>query len=345
MAEPTPYDLEQDARIETIESLVTAEHQPPAGTEYSYPVANQGITQEQFRTMMRAAGKGTFVQHDEDGAQISYKLIRHDSDAETNQRNTLILRPSSHTGKAETVSNGFFHVLTEDMELPFPPVTSTTTYHVTATYDPRKFKTEPLKIEVYPGTPPVSEGRDHVELWTVKREPNQLLSQATLTQKAAWISSVITAFAFHQLPDPWDVDYGTLGVVLDTGTGVHDLYSSRGVHGWAPLVDQQTFEGNYLTNGWENYGSEFGPFKATVSRGWVHLQGVIRNGPWSTTRSFAHLPANMRPSDARIIPAYATGSNLLLDVRVHPSGAMKFSHTPGDRPSWISFDGVSYPLN
>ena len=45
MAEPTPYDLEQDARIETIESLVTAEYQPPEGVEYSYPVANQGITQ------------------------------------------------------------------------------------------------------------------------------------------------------------------------------------------------------------------------------------------------------------------------------------------------------------
>ena len=49
MAEPTAYDIEQDARIETIESLVTAEYQPPAGVEYSFPVANQGITQEQFR--------------------------------------------------------------------------------------------------------------------------------------------------------------------------------------------------------------------------------------------------------------------------------------------------------
>src|SRR5699024_392446 len=150
MAEATEYDKLQDQRLDQLESLITAEYQPPAGTEYSYPVANQGITQEQFRTMMRAAGKGTFVQHDEDGAQIAYRLIKHDTDSETNQRNTLILRPSSHTGKAETVSNGFFHVLTEDMELPFPAVTTATTYHVTITYDPRLFKTTPLKIEVYP---------------------------------------------------------------------------------------------------------------------------------------------------------------------------------------------------
>ena len=57
MAEPTPYDLEQDARIETIESLVTAEYQPPEGTEYSFPVANQGITQEQFRLMFLEIGR------------------------------------------------------------------------------------------------------------------------------------------------------------------------------------------------------------------------------------------------------------------------------------------------
>jgi len=343
MADPTAYDELQDERLDSLESLITAEYEPPAGAQYSYPVASQGITQEQFRTMMRAAGKGTFVQHDEGGAQIAYRLIKHDTDSETNQRNTLILRPSSHTGKAETVSNGFFHVLTEDMELPFPAVTTATTYHVTITYDPRLFKTTPLKIEVYPGEPPTTNGRDHVVLWTVRREPNQLLSQATLTQKAAWISSVITCFAYHQLPEPWEVNYGTLGVVVNTTTGVSDLYTSRGVHGWVPLVETKPFTGRLLVNNWENY-EQFGPFGAKVERGRVYLQGVIRNGQWSSSLSFAHLPDDMRPSVTRIIPGWATGAEKIVDVRVSPNGAMRFNNTRGDRPAWVSFDGVSFDI-
>ena len=228
---PSNYDLIQDGRLDDLESLITADHQPPEGTEYSYPVASQGITQEQFRTMMRAAGKGTFVASSEEGAQVAYRLHTHATDSETNQRNTLILRPPTGSRKAESVSNGFFHVLTEDMELPFPAVTTATTYHVTVTYDPRLFKTTPLKIEVYPGTPPTSNGRDHIVLFTVQREPNQLLSQATITTKGAWISSVVTTFAFDRLPEPWDVDYGTLGVVVDH-TGLVEIYTSRGIHGW-----------------------------------------------------------------------------------------------------------------
>src|SRR5699024_12188470 len=119
------------------------------------------------------------TQHTSDTAQNSYRLEAHASDEETNQRNTLLLRPAPSFNQAETASNGFFHVLTETMELPFPAVTSSTTYHVTVTYDPRLFKTTPLKIEVYPGPPPTTYGRDHIVLFKVQREPNQLLSQAT----------------------------------------------------------------------------------------------------------------------------------------------------------------------
>ena len=115
MAEPTNYDLIQDGRLDSLESLITAEYQPPAGTEYSYPVASQGITQDQFRNMMRGLGKGTITQHTSDTAQNSYRLVDHSSDAETNQRNTLILRPATNTGQAETASNGFFHVRTDHM--------------------------------------------------------------------------------------------------------------------------------------------------------------------------------------------------------------------------------------
>src|SRR5699024_2869029 len=192
MAEATEYDKLQDGRLDELESLISAEYEPPAGTEYSFPVANQGITQEQWQQMMMPIGDGSIVQNQHES---SYILRTHTSDAETNQRNTLILEAGEgSSGKSEAVMAGFFHRLTESIELPFPPVTTTTVYHVTITYDPREFKTNPLKIQVYPGTPPTTHGRQHHRLYRVTRRPNELLSQATIEKINPWISPVITVF-------------------------------------------------------------------------------------------------------------------------------------------------------
>src|SRR5699024_6500635 len=101
MADPTSYDLEQDARIESLESLVTAEYEPPSGVEDSFPVANQGITQEQWQQMMMPIGDGSIVQNEHES---SYILRAHQSDSETNQRNTLILEAGEgSSGRSEAV--------------------------------------------------------------------------------------------------------------------------------------------------------------------------------------------------------------------------------------------------
>src|SRR5699024_7047445 len=144
MAEATEYDKLQDGRLDSLESLITAEYEPPEGVEYSFPVANQGITQEQFRLMSLGQANGMIhgdngtVNDSPNSTGYRYYLEGHSSDSETNQRNTLILRAGT---SAESIVEGFYHRLTEDMELPFPAVTTTTVYHVTITYDPRDFKT------------------------------------------------------------------------------------------------------------------------------------------------------------------------------------------------------------
>ena len=344
---PSDYDLHvQNPRLDELESLITAEYQPPEGVEYSYPVANQGITQTQFRNMMRALGKGTITQHNSDTAQSSYRLEPHASDAETNQRNTLLLRPAPTFNQAETASNGFFHVLTEAMELPFPSVTSKTTYYVCVTYDPRKVKTDPLKIEVYPGTPPTSEGRDHVVLFTVTRSPNQLLSQAPIGRINHWLGNVINAWSYNELPDPTTVEYGTLAVCLipsserDTGP---ELYSSRGVHGWIPVYDEEVVNPT-LVNEWEHY-SAFGAFKGRVSRGRVYLQGTIRRGIWSSGRNIARLPRAAWPSRTCFLSVNRSGDGVIPDIRINNRGEINISAVrDSSTPSWVNFDGVSYPL-
>lgn len=225
MAEPTNYDKLQDGRLDQLESLITAEYQPPAGVEYSFPVANQGITQEQFRLMFLGQANGMIhgdngtVNDSPNSTGYRYYLEGHDSDSETNQRNTLILRAGT---SAESIVEGFYHRLTEDMELPFPAVTTTTLYRVTLTYDPRKFKTSPVNIEVWNAEPPTAHGQIHLLLHTVERRPNQLLSQATITRYRQYTAGLVSVQNVSQLPDVDSVPAGTLAVPSSTeASGVY----------------------------------------------------------------------------------------------------------------------------
>lgn len=222
---PSDYDrYVQDPRLDELESLVTAEYRPPEGVEYSYPVANQGITQEQFRLMNLGQANGMIhgdngvVNDSPNSTGWRYYLEGHDSDSETNQRNTLILRAGT---SAESIVEGFYHRLTEDLELPFPPVTSTTVYHVTVTYDPRDFRTNPVKIQVYPGTPPESQGRVHMLLYEVERRPNQILSQAKITRYRPYTAGLLSVQNRNQLPDPAQYPAGTLVVPSAEGQGLY----------------------------------------------------------------------------------------------------------------------------
>src|SRR5699024_7016938 len=137
----------------------------------------------------------------------------HAPDSDTNQPNTLSLRAGT---SAEAIVEGFYHRLTEDMELPFPPVTTTTVYRVTLTYDPRKFKTSPVNIEVWNGEPPTAYGQVHVLLHTVERRPNQLLSQATITRYRQYTAGLLSVQNESQLPDVDSVPAGTLAVPSST---------------------------------------------------------------------------------------------------------------------------------
>src|SRR5699024_6651647 len=109
---PSDYDLIQDDRLDELESLVSAEYKPPEGVEYSFPVANQGITQEQFRLMNLGQANGMIlgdnvtVNDSPDSTGYRYYLEGHDSDSQTNQRNTHILRAGT---SAESIVEGFYH--------------------------------------------------------------------------------------------------------------------------------------------------------------------------------------------------------------------------------------------
>jgi hypothetical protein len=234
--DPTPYDLLQDAEISVLQELVTPYYSPPGDQEYSFPVVGQGVSSEMFQQISRAAGTGVFVQHDAEGAQSPYRLTgMPGGDAETNAQNTMMLRTSNVTGRSEAAISGFFHTQTEDMVISFPPVTTSTTYYLALTYDPRREEEEsgPIRIEVHANDLPTTHRRKHIVLYTVRREPNQLLTQATITRTLPWLGHVINVWSYDDLPEPTSVEYGTLAVVVNPSRGhVPNIYTNRGVHGW-----------------------------------------------------------------------------------------------------------------
>lgn len=346
MAEPTAYDEIQDGRLDDLESLITAEYQPPEGTEYSFPVSNQGITQDQFRLMHLGQANGMIhgnngiVNDSPDSTGYRYYLDRHDSDSETNQRNTLILRAGT---SAESIVEGFYHRLTEDLELPFPPVTTTTVYHVTITYDPRDFKTNPVRIQVYPGEPPTSHGRVHLLLHTVERRANQLLSQATVTRYRPYTAGIVAVQNERQLPDVDSYPAGTLAVPSSReATGVY-VRSNTSPKRWI----------NTMTSDWENLESMNGwrpssptPRARRTPLG-VQLVGRYNGVEANNSRSLARLPEGMRPARLRrflvAVTDSASGGNFSR-LEVDSDGILTF-RTQSDRANYVELDNVILPLD
>ena len=342
MAEPTPYDLEQDARIETIESLVTAEYQPPAGVEYSFPVANQGITQEQFRLMHLGQANGMIhgdngtVNDSPNSTGYRYYLEGHATDSETNQRNTLILRAGT---SAEAIVEGFYHRLTEDMELPFPPVTTTTVYRVTLTYDPRKFKTSPVNIEVWNAEPPTAHGQTHVLLHTVERKPNQLLSQAKITRYRQYTAGLLSVQNESQLPDPASVPAGTLAVPSASGRGifVRSNTSLAWVDPVAPSPWEDVFQIN--RNGWTVGEYAEKPMARLTATG-IQLKGFFfRNN--ATLPTFGRIINSRFFPNRRIRTPMATSGQTVSVLIIETNGDLTIAG--GFNGTYVSVDGVNYP--
>ena len=343
---PSDYDIHvQNPRIDQLESLVTAEYEPPSGVEYSFPVANQGITQEQFRLMNLGQANGMIhgdngtVNDSPDSTGYRYYLEGHDSDSETNQRNTLLLRAGT---SAESIVEGFYHRLTEDMELPFPAVTSTTLYRVTLTYDPRKFKTNPVSIEVWNGEPPTAHGQIHLLLHTVERKPNQLLSQATITRFRQYTAGVVSVQNETQLPDWRSVPAGTLAVPSSTdGSGIY-VRSNTSPGRWANTMAgewENIFYGN--RGGWTPATGTFAPLARITPLG-IQLKGQFnRNNAqgdvFGKIRASEYLP-NRRYR----IPMGTSGSTVSVLI-IDPDGDMSIAGGYGG--TYVSVDGIIIPHN
>lgn len=350
MADPTEYDLVQDQQIKDLQDLVQTNQTPPAGSEYSFPAERMPIDQTQFSLLSLATSDGVL---DQGGGPYTLTGLK-------NVNNTGTLRVSSISGKAYAVVAGFFHVLTQDMRISLPAVTSTTTYHVCLTYDPRKLgdqgdeNTEPqgpVSVQVYAGTPPTDQGRKHVILYKITRTPNQLLTDATVDTIRPRVAPVGYVATVDQLPDPATRLWGSLFHVGESG----DLYRVNGSDGstpntWTNLSKHTWVEPGYATDTykWPGHGDKIG-YQVTADA--IYLRGRIAlntgaafqlnpGGYYALT-----LPAVLGAHEARFVVSgqiAGTGKPALAGVNVASNGSVRIF--PYDTTAtWFGLDGIRIP--
>lgn len=165
--------------------------------EQSFPVIEKPMTDDQWKSVTLGIGDGIL-----DGGGNPYKLTL------SNQTDQATIGLDSKTGYNHAILKGFYHKMDEAIALAIPAVSTKTTYTVALQYDPTRQDT-PVKLGVFKGTLDRSSGKEYLPLWTLTRSPNQLLSDATLTEIRAHVTPVMQVNRYQDLPDPASVLYGS----------------------------------------------------------------------------------------------------------------------------------------
>ena len=343
----TLEELEQ--QIDDLRALITTDYQPPGGVEYSYPVVNQPMSDEQWQYVTRGLGDGIL-----DGGGHPYYLRNNGSVANTNATNQKLLTVSTVTGTAEGLLKGFYHRLMQDKPLTFDPVTSTTTYYVVLRYDPLGHKTAGGPIEATVVTSlNTNLGVHYCVLWALERKPNQLLSDAKITRFRPRVAPQITVARESDMPSPSDVLWGSTCVVHTTSRH----FVAVGVEGedpgptrWKDLTATSFTwnrpEGVYK---WVGHGAWPGGY---VVGDQAFLEGRVARGDRFTGQNFnagtdyqiLDLPPELTPRVEHRFIVKTDGFDSGKSAMVYVSADGRVVARPNRDASWIGLDGIVYSL-
>jgi len=270
----------------------------------------------------------------------------------TNGSNTAKIAVSYVSGTANAIVRGFFHQLSQDMTVSLPmPSSGTTTYRICLTYDPRDEKKAagPVSVKVYTQDPPSTFGRIHVLLWTVRRQANQLLTDASVMSHRARIAPTLLVSSRDRLPEPSDMPWGTMCFNHEYG----EWFMASGA---TAANGGPTRWRNVTSPGW----SEAGDTSYYVWPGHGHRRSIQRIGntrklrgriarangaAFTPGRSYLLWTIAAQDTPANSGKLVVTGSG-----ETNPSlGVVQISPTDGDvrlypkdTMSWVSIDGVEW---
>lgn len=197
--------------------------------ETSFPIVEQPMSAEQWKSVTLGIGNGVF---DEGGSPYSLTAI-------DNATNTVQLTAASLGGgvrRSHAILGGFYHKIDANLTLDVPAVTSSTTYYIALQLDHTRAAAGGLPVEAGVFTTlDTSQQKQYLVLHEIDREPNQLLSDAARRWVRPRVSPTITVSRGRELPPSSSVLRWTLGLVHGGGTGVPELRINS-ESGWRSLT-------------------------------------------------------------------------------------------------------------
>lgn len=134
-------------------------------------------------------------------------------------------------------------------------------------------------------------------------------------------------------------------VPLEVGDRVFVLLESRRATVLGKVPDASGPTTLTHSNGWTDFGGGFGGLRARlILPKVVMLSGVIKPGTLAAT--FATLPVSMRPTSDLLlnVRAWSNDGGVPYRLNVATTGEMSFTGFV-NTPSWVSLDGVTFPID
>lgn len=341
MADPTPES--NLALIEELQDLVSADYAVPEGPEYSYPAVGQAVDEEMWKFITLALGDGVL-------ARPGHPYWLQEP---SNANNTMKLIVSESSADAQAVLKGFYHRMVEDMVLEFPMPMTNTTYYVVLELNPLKAHSPegPISVKVYPNELNTESGRQHLILWTVERKPNQLLTDAKVTQRRPKIAPTLAVDSDDQLPPLESVLWGTLVVVGGSQQAAEIVRAGGGDETGAPTVwvnvtNPDWYEpGDTDTYEWAGHGYHRGRRQVGDTmefRGRIQKTDGTKFIPGGgSSRGYLMWTLSEGPEEEQRFITAASGTNkqLLTVVTVYRDGEVRAMPILGDA-TFLSLDGI-----
>lgn len=149
-------------------------------TETSFPLVDADLEDDFWAQTVGAAGNGIL---DDWGNPYAMTV---------NTNDTVTIKPSTTTGVARAVVNGFGHRIDAPQTLPVPGVTSATSYHVGLLYDPANAANPVILTVLKNLSLPLPSGQVFVTLHQFQRAAGQTLAAATRYSPLTKVRQTVT---------------------------------------------------------------------------------------------------------------------------------------------------------
>ena len=345
--DPTPYDLDQDSRIEGLREIITTSYETENAIEVSFPVVDRPMNDDEWGALAKAWGSGIIS-----FGQWPYRL-NIDSDADVT--NQVRITPATDVATKDSVGviEGFAHRLLEDKLLTVPAVTTRTRYLIALQYDPVRAESEgiPIVLDVFAGTLDQSQGKKYALIHEGYRDPSTVLSQMEWKGVRSRLAPTITVHQEASLPNPQHsgLIWGTRCLCTSEGTewmlGHHEDEDVTRMD-WHLISDP---EWKVFTLAGSRGNASHGYTSSYQKKGRkVRLRGhITRPGGNFTVGAewvLGTLPTSARPLQDHVEVTAVSGqsSPKYARITVEPSG--RIVAYVSDESSWVSIDGVEFDV-